>query len=141
MRCFLREATSEYFVPFPQEPLSLLPVSGEGEHPERRYILSARDCSAPGIVCSASQTRRLQQRLSRTGIPHQREVAATEVEHPVHISINQKVHLNSSPSHLNSNRCVLFPDKTRVLEQHKLNKNQWEERIQVWHQEHKGMLR
>ncbi|KAJ0050034.1 hypothetical protein NL108_011871, partial [Boleophthalmus pectinirostris] len=29
----------------------------------------------------------------------------------------------------------------RVLEQHKLNKNQWEERIQVWHQEHKGMLR
>ncbi|XP_044219912.1 moesin-like isoform X3 [Thunnus albacares] len=29
----------------------------------------------------------------------------------------------------------------RVLEQHKLNKNQWEERIQVWHKEHKGMLR
>ncbi|XP_072295951.1 moesin-like isoform X1 [Eucyclogobius newberryi] len=29
----------------------------------------------------------------------------------------------------------------RVLEQHKLNKNQWEERIQVWHQEHKGTLR
>ncbi|KAJ3588170.1 hypothetical protein NHX12_011764 [Muraenolepis orangiensis] len=29
----------------------------------------------------------------------------------------------------------------RVLEQHKLNKSQWEERIQVWHQEHKGMLR
>uniref|UniRef100_A0A672JLW5 Moesin n=1 Tax=Salarias fasciatus TaxID=181472 RepID=A0A672JLW5_SALFA len=29
----------------------------------------------------------------------------------------------------------------RVLEQHKLNKNQWEERIQVWHQEHKGVLR
>ncbi|XP_072252581.1 moesin-like isoform X3 [Leuresthes tenuis] len=30
---------------------------------------------------------------------------------------------------------------TRVLEQHKLNKNQWEERIQVWHEEHKGILR
>ncbi|XP_043075331.1 radixin-like isoform X2 [Puntigrus tetrazona] len=30
---------------------------------------------------------------------------------------------------------------TRVLEQHKLNKEQWEERIQVWHEEHKGMLR
>ncbi|XP_038151931.1 moesin-like isoform X3 [Cyprinodon tularosa] len=30
---------------------------------------------------------------------------------------------------------------TRVLEQHKLNNNQWEERIQVWHEEHKGMLR
>ncbi|XP_062250250.1 moesin-like [Platichthys flesus] len=29
----------------------------------------------------------------------------------------------------------------RVLEQHKLNKNEWEERIQVWHQEHKRMLR
>uniref|UniRef100_A0A8C5CJ68 Moesin-like n=1 Tax=Gadus morhua TaxID=8049 RepID=A0A8C5CJ68_GADMO len=29
----------------------------------------------------------------------------------------------------------------RVLEQHKLNNSQWEERIQVWHQEHKGMLR
>ncbi|XP_056138807.1 moesin-like isoform X1 [Lampris incognitus] len=30
---------------------------------------------------------------------------------------------------------------TRVLEQHKLNKDQWEQRIQVWHQEHKGVLR
>ncbi|KAF7652573.1 hypothetical protein LDENG_00094610 [Lucifuga dentata] len=29
----------------------------------------------------------------------------------------------------------------RVLEQHKLNKTQWEERIQVWHREHKRMLR
>nr|XP_033801282.1 moesin [Geotrypetes seraphini] len=29
----------------------------------------------------------------------------------------------------------------RVLEQHKLNKEQWEERIQVWHEEHRGMLR
>ncbi|XP_056138813.1 moesin-like isoform X2 [Lampris incognitus] len=29
----------------------------------------------------------------------------------------------------------------RVLEQHKLNKDQWEQRIQVWHQEHKGVLR
>uniref|UniRef100_A0A3Q4B4B6 FERM domain-containing protein n=1 Tax=Mola mola TaxID=94237 RepID=A0A3Q4B4B6_MOLML len=29
----------------------------------------------------------------------------------------------------------------RVLEQHKLNKSQWEERIQVWHQEHKRMMR
>ncbi|CAL8281625.1 unnamed protein product [Arctogadus glacialis] len=29
----------------------------------------------------------------------------------------------------------------RVLDQHKLNKEQWEERIQVWHEEHKGMLR
>ncbi|XP_030637057.1 ezrin b [Chanos chanos] len=29
----------------------------------------------------------------------------------------------------------------RVLEQHKLSKEQWEERIQVWHEEHRGMLR
>lgn len=29
----------------------------------------------------------------------------------------------------------------RVLEQHKLSKEQWEERIQVWHEEHHGMLR
>ncbi|XP_061752566.1 moesin a isoform X1 [Nerophis ophidion] len=29
----------------------------------------------------------------------------------------------------------------RVLDQHKLSKEQWEERIQVWHEEHKGMMR
>uniref|UniRef100_A0A672LDX1 Radixin-like n=1 Tax=Sinocyclocheilus grahami TaxID=75366 RepID=A0A672LDX1_SINGR len=29
----------------------------------------------------------------------------------------------------------------RVLEQHKLTKEQWEERIQVWHEQHKRMLR
>ncbi|TKS66419.1 Radixin [Collichthys lucidus] len=29
----------------------------------------------------------------------------------------------------------------RVLEQHKLTKEQWEDRIQTWHEEHKGMLR
>uniref|UniRef100_UPI00398EA48D moesin a n=1 Tax=Pristiophorus japonicus TaxID=55135 RepID=UPI00398EA48D len=29
----------------------------------------------------------------------------------------------------------------RVLEQHKLNKEQWEERIQIWHEEHRGMIR
>uniref|UniRef100_A0A674P8Z4 FERM domain-containing protein n=1 Tax=Takifugu rubripes TaxID=31033 RepID=A0A674P8Z4_TAKRU len=29
----------------------------------------------------------------------------------------------------------------RVLEQHKLNKDQWEKRIKVWHEEHKGLLR
>ncbi|XP_012585170.1 PREDICTED: radixin isoform X4 [Condylura cristata] len=30
---------------------------------------------------------------------------------------------------------------TSVLEQHKLTKEQWEERIQTWHEEHRGMLR
>ncbi|XP_045918175.1 ezrin a [Micropterus dolomieu] len=29
----------------------------------------------------------------------------------------------------------------RVLEQHKLSKEQWEERIQVWHREHRSMLK
>lgn len=29
----------------------------------------------------------------------------------------------------------------RVLEQHKLTKEQWEDRIQTWHEEHKEMLR
>ncbi|XP_041661376.1 ezrin b [Cheilinus undulatus] len=29
----------------------------------------------------------------------------------------------------------------RVLEQHKLSREQWEERIQVWHEEHNGMLK
>uniref|UniRef100_A0A8B9HVQ2 Ezrin a n=1 Tax=Astyanax mexicanus TaxID=7994 RepID=A0A8B9HVQ2_ASTMX len=29
----------------------------------------------------------------------------------------------------------------RVLDQHKLSKEQWEERIQVWHEEHRGMLK
>ena len=29
----------------------------------------------------------------------------------------------------------------RVLEQHKLTKEQWEDRIQTWHEEHRSMLR
>ncbi|XP_077003118.1 moesin-like [Tamandua tetradactyla] len=31
--------------------------------------------------------------------------------------------------------------RAKVLEQYKLNKDQWEEHIQVWHEEHGGMLR
>ncbi|XP_076131133.1 moesin a [Alosa pseudoharengus] len=42
-----------------------------------------------------------------------------------------------NPGYLSGDK--LLPQ--RVLEQHKLNKEQWEERIQVWHEEHKGMLR
>ncbi|XP_078261252.1 ezrin-like isoform X2 [Rhinoraja longicauda] len=30
---------------------------------------------------------------------------------------------------------------TSVVEQHKLNREQWEERIQIWHEEHRGMLK
>lgn len=29
----------------------------------------------------------------------------------------------------------------RVLDQHKLTKDQWEERIQIWHEEHGSMLK
>lgn len=29
----------------------------------------------------------------------------------------------------------------RVMDQHKLSREQWEERIQVWHAEHSGMLK
>ncbi|XP_060911543.1 moesin-like isoform X1 [Labrus mixtus] len=47
---------------------------------------------------------------------------------------NKEVH---TPGYLSSEQ--LLPQ--RVLDQHKLNKDQWEERIQVWHEEHKGMIR
>ncbi|XP_072230326.1 moesin a [Leuresthes tenuis] len=47
---------------------------------------------------------------------------------------NKEVH---TTGYLNSEH--LLPQ--RVLDQHKLNKEQWEERIQVWHEEHKGMIR
>ncbi|XP_069788280.1 ezrin-like isoform X2 [Narcine bancroftii] len=29
----------------------------------------------------------------------------------------------------------------RVVDQHKLDRDQWEERIQIWHEEHRGMLK
>ncbi|XP_051908498.1 ezrin b [Hippocampus zosterae] len=41
------------------------------------------------------------------------------------------------PGYLHSER--LLP--RRVLDQHKLSQEQWEERIQVWHEEHRGMLK
>ncbi|XP_038582604.1 ezrin b [Micropterus salmoides] len=47
---------------------------------------------------------------------------------------NKEVH---RPGYLLSER--LLPH--RVLEQHKLSREQWEERIQVWHEEHHGMLK
>uniref|UniRef100_A0A7N6FBQ1 FERM domain-containing protein n=1 Tax=Anabas testudineus TaxID=64144 RepID=A0A7N6FBQ1_ANATE len=43
---------------------------------------------------------------------------------------NKEVH---TPGYLNNEH--LLPQ--RVLDQHKLSKEQWEERIQVWHEEHK----
>uniref|UniRef100_A0A8C6P4C5 Ezrin b n=1 Tax=Nothobranchius furzeri TaxID=105023 RepID=A0A8C6P4C5_NOTFU len=47
---------------------------------------------------------------------------------------NKEIH---QPGYLVSER--LLPQ--RVLEQHKLSREQWEERIQVWHEEHFGMLK
>uniref|UniRef100_A0A8B9L491 FERM domain-containing protein n=1 Tax=Astyanax mexicanus TaxID=7994 RepID=A0A8B9L491_ASTMX len=47
---------------------------------------------------------------------------------------NKDIH---KPGYLANER--LLPQ--RVLEQHKLTKEQWEERIQTWHEEHRGMLR
>uniref|UniRef100_A0A4W6EH61 FERM domain-containing protein n=2 Tax=Lates calcarifer TaxID=8187 RepID=A0A4W6EH61_LATCA len=47
---------------------------------------------------------------------------------------NKDVH---KPGYLTHDR--LLPQ--RVLEQHKLTKEQWEDRIQTWHEEHRGMLR
>uniref|UniRef100_A0AAQ5Z5X6 Ezrin b n=1 Tax=Amphiprion ocellaris TaxID=80972 RepID=A0AAQ5Z5X6_AMPOC len=47
---------------------------------------------------------------------------------------NKEVH---QPGYLLSEQ--LLP--RRVLEQHKLSREQWEERIQVWHEEHRGMLK
>ncbi|TNN76135.1 Ezrin [Liparis tanakae] len=43
----------------------------------------------------------------------------------------------NQPGYLLSER--LLPN--RVQEQHKLSREQWEERIQVWHEEHHGMLK
>ncbi|XP_070697966.1 ezrin a [Pempheris klunzingeri] len=47
---------------------------------------------------------------------------------------NKSVH---QPGYLVSER--LLPK--RVLDQHKLSKEQWEERIQIWHAEHRSMLK
>ncbi|XP_026085263.1 radixin-like isoform X2 [Carassius auratus] len=41
------------------------------------------------------------------------------------------------PGYLTSER--LLPQ--RVLDQHELSEEQWEERIQIWHEEHRGMLK
>ncbi|XP_060128773.1 ezrin isoform X1 [Zootoca vivipara] len=47
---------------------------------------------------------------------------------------NKELH---KPGYLSSER--LIPQ--RVMDQHKLSREQWEERIQVWHAEHGGMLK
>lgn len=37
--------------------------------------------------------------------------------------------------------CLFIFALHRVMEQHKLSREQWEERIQVWHEEHSGTLK
>ncbi|KAK6489738.1 ezrin-like isoform X1 [Huso huso] len=44
---------------------------------------------------------------------------------------------SNKPGYLTSER--ILPQ--RVLEQHTLSREQWEERIHVWHEEHRGMLK
>ncbi|RXM96995.1 Ezrin [Acipenser ruthenus] len=44
---------------------------------------------------------------------------------------------SNKPGYLSSER--ILPQ--RVLEQHTLSREQWEERIHVWHEEHRGMLK
>lgn len=42
---------------------------------------------------------------------------------------------------LNSNGLLFYFGVCRVMEQHKLSREQWEERIQVWHEEHSGTIK
>ena len=42
-----------------------------------------------------------------------------------------------TPGFLSSDR--LLPD--RVMQQHKLSRDEWEDRISTWYTEHRGMLR
>lgn len=105
---------------------------GKRRHLEWWYILPTWNCSTLGLICSSGQAWGLQGRLSRTWIPCKREAPTTEVMSSWRIVCKQP--------------WIYFQILTgfppfRVLEQHNLNKSEWEERIQFWHQEHKGMMR
>lgn len=52
----------------------------------------------------------------------------------VYVSTSEKV----PGSNLNG---LSFFALCRVVEQHKLSREQWEERIQVWHEEHGGTIK
>lgn len=111
---------------------SFWPFPGQRKHSKWWHILPTGDGSPPGLIRSSGQTRRLQERLPCPRIPFKREAAATKVLFTCKSEKKWKWKLFSVCNWLFS---------TRVLEQHKLNKDQWEERIRVWHDEHKGMLR
>lgn len=114
---------------------SFWPLLGQRKHSKWWHILPTWDGSPSGLIRSSGQTRRLQERLSCLRIPFKREAAATKVPQASFHMKNRKYWI------LKLSSVFDWLISTRVLEQHKLNKDQWEERIKVWHEEHKGMLR
>ncbi|XP_049452077.1 ezrin a [Epinephelus fuscoguttatus] len=65
------------------------------------------------------------------------ESAVLLASYAVQAKYGEKDKSTHHPGYLSSER--LLP--RRVLEQHKLSKEQWEERIQIWHEEHRSMLK
>ena len=59
---------------------------------------------------------------------------------------SQGLHEGGQQLSLTSQPCKVtvplpLPLQSRVMDQHKLTRDQWEDRIQVWHAEHRGMLK
>ncbi|XP_015824833.3 ezrin a [Nothobranchius furzeri] len=65
------------------------------------------------------------------------ETAVLLASYAVQAKFGEYNRLVHRPGYLTSER--LLPK--RVLDQHKLSKDQWEDRIQVWHEEHRSMLK
>ncbi|XP_033498815.1 ezrin a [Epinephelus lanceolatus] len=65
------------------------------------------------------------------------ESAVLLASYAVQAKYGEKDKSTHHPGYLSSER--LLP--RRVLEQHKLSREQWEERIQIWHEEHRSMLK
>ncbi|TDG99158.1 hypothetical protein EPR50_G00208560 [Perca flavescens] len=65
------------------------------------------------------------------------ETAVLLASYAVQAKYGEQDKSEHQPGYLSSER--LLPK--RVLEQHKLSKEQWEQRIQVWHEEHRSLLK
>ncbi|KAF1374469.1 hypothetical protein PFLUV_G00229420 [Perca fluviatilis] len=65
------------------------------------------------------------------------ETAVLLASYSVQAKYGEQDKSEHQPGYLSSER--LLPK--RVLEQHKLSKEQWEQRIQVWHEEHRSLLK
>lgn len=130
--------------------------SGERGHSEWWKLLSPRDRCAAGLLRCPGKVWRLQQRHSQAWLPGLWPATATKVQyipkHPVKfvkkslvvmwkVSSNIVNGLVSFYSSYNYFLCACACVSCRVLEQHKLTKEQWEDRIQTWHEEHRSMLR